>query len=268
MPCSEIQSEKYQTRKSPAFHAKDCKNLTKKGKDGLYVSKADSRGVYKWVKTPATRKIQKGTKTYLIHDNGARPYKVEVSGKNVEIYKGEYRKINGKLDYDNMDYDNLIKKITVKDILIGKSDCIPAADGCGAAFTGNTILLHVSGKKYIHVGRDIYEFTIDDEVDAYYSLIGNNDVPYPVLLGTKNVYFMLDYSYYPRELFKGKMTSAEWADAYQYYYGYKDWDTCEPVRCDQKSLKDRNKCIKARREKTDDISNKYEKKMKGFYLYP
>jgi len=271
MPCSEVKTDKYQTRKSPPFHAKDCKDLTKKGKDGTYISKADSRGVYKWVKASATRKVsksQKGTKMYLIHDNGARPYRVEVSGKIVEIYKGEYRKIDGKTDYDNMDYNTLIKKLTIKDIHVGKSDCIPAADGCGADFIGNTILLHISGNKYIHVGRDIYEFTIDDDFDAYYSLIGNNDVPYPVLLGTKNVYFMLDYSYYPRELFKGKMTSAEWADAYQYYYGYKDLDTCQEVKCDQKSLKDRNKCIKARREKTEDMSNKYEKKMKGFKLNP
>jgi hypothetical protein len=33
MGCEEVKSEKYQTRKSPAFHAKDCKDLTKKGKD-------------------------------------------------------------------------------------------------------------------------------------------------------------------------------------------------------------------------------------------
>ena len=259
MTCTEVESEKYQTRKSPAFHAKDCKNLTKKGKDGMYVSKADSRGVYKWVKTGGTRKVKKGTKSYKIHDNGSFPYKVEVSGKNVEIYKGEYETLeNGNPDYDTMNYDNLVKKLTVKDIHIGKSDCIPAADGCGAAFVGNTILLHVSGNKYIHVGRDIYQFTIDDEFDAYYSLVGHNDVPYPILLGTKNVYFMLDFSYYPRELFRGKMTSAEWADAYSYYYGFKDFDTCEEVECKTP------KCRKANDKKIKDISKKYLNKMKGF----
>jgi hypothetical protein len=259
MTCTEIQSEKYQTRKSPAFHAKDCKNLTKKGKDGDYISKADSRGVYKWVKTRGTRKVKKGTKSYRIHDNGSFPYKVDVSGKNVEIYKGEYRTLeNGNTNYDTMNYDTLIKKLTVKDVYIGKSDCIPAADGCGAAFLGNTILLHVSGNKYIHVGRAIYQFIIDDEFDAYYSLVGNNDVPYPILLGTKNVYFILDFSYYPRELFKGKMTSAEWADAYSYYYGYKDFDTCERVECETQ------KCRKATDKKRKDISKTYEKKMKGF----
>ena len=55
MPCSEVKAAKYQTRKSPPFHAKDCKNLTKKGKDGEYVSKPDAKGVYKWVKKSANK---------------------------------------------------------------------------------------------------------------------------------------------------------------------------------------------------------------------
>ena len=270
MACDEVKSEKYQSRKSPPFHAKDCKDITKKGKDGDYVSKVDARGVYKWVKIGSrmTRKTGKGVKSYLIHDNGGRPFKVEVSGKTVEIYKGEYRKLaDGKtIDYDNMDYDRLIKKYTVKDVHVGKSDCIPAADGCGKDFIGNTILLSLPGKKYIHVGRDIYEFTMEDDLDVYYSLVGNNDVPYPILLGSKNVYFMLDYTYLPRDLFKAKMTAADWSDAYQYYYGYKDLDTGEQVKCDQRSPKDRMKCTKERGEKTRAILKKYEEKMKEFKM--
>ena len=126
-----IQSEKYQTRKSPPFHAKDCKNLTKKGKDGDYVSKPDARGVYKWVKvtqgkTRKTRKVRKATKSYLIHDNGIRPFRVEVSGKTVEIYKAD----NG----DN--YSELVKSLTVKEVHIGQSPCNSAiylSDNCGAS---------------------------------------------------------------------------------------------------------------------------------------
>ncbi len=61
MPCTEVKTEKYQTRKSPPFHAKDCKNLTKKGKDGPYRSKADAKGIYKWVKGVPTA-AKKGVK--------------------------------------------------------------------------------------------------------------------------------------------------------------------------------------------------------------
>jgi hypothetical protein len=170
MPCEEIKSEKYQTRKSPPFHAKDCKDLAKKGKDGTYISESDARGVYKWVKT-GTRKA-KG-KAYFIHDNGSKPYKVQVSGNIVEIYKGKYRRdvLDTKsIDYETMDYDELVKKLTVKKVYLGKSPCIDAADLCGAKSLGNTILLHISGKKYIHIGYDIFEFTIDDEKRSVYLL--------------------------------------------------------------------------------------------------
>ena len=107
--CEEVKSAKYQTRKSPAFHAGDCKDLTKKGKDGNYVSKADGRGVYKWVKVHATRKVPKGTKTYLIHDNRSRPFQVEVSGKIVSIYEGVLPE--GEDSWNKRVYTKLLKKL-------------------------------------------------------------------------------------------------------------------------------------------------------------
>lgn len=264
MPCEEVKSPKYQTRKSPPFHAKNCKNLTKKGKDGVYISKAGSTGVYKWVKT-GTRKA---AKSYLIHENWGSPYKVQVSGKTVEIYKGEYRRSledTKVVDYETMYYDELVKKLTVKHVYVGKSPCIDAADLCGAKSVGNTILLHVSGKKYIHVGHNIFEFTIDDEVDTYYSLIGNNDVPYPVLVGTKNVYFMLDHKVMPRTAFKAKMSAAKWADAYRFFYGMTDLETGEPVNCNYKG-KDVSKCIQERNKRGEQIQRKFVTKMKGLKI--
>ena len=251
MSCKEVHTEKYQTRKSPPFHASNCKNLTKKGKNGTYISKADSSGTYKWVKdTKGTKntKDKKGAKTYLIHNNGSRPYRVEISGRHVEIYKG----INNGT---SMDYTKLIKSITVKEVHIGKYD--------GAFGLGNSILLDLGGKKYMHIGFDIYEFTMEDEFEAYYSLIGNSDVPYPVLLGSKYVYFMLDYKYLPRELFKVKMSSKEWEDAYQYYYGYKDYETGKEIMCAEKSVKDSRKCTDEKRAAIKKVIEKNAKKFKN-----
>ena len=270
MGCNEVKSEKYQTRKSPPFHAGDCKNLTKKGKDGDYVSKPDAKGIYKWIKAGAakkavgaTRKL-KGGKIYLIHDNGARPYKVQVSGKTVEIYKGEYvKKANGSMNYDTMDYSKLLKSVSAEKVYVGKSTCgATSADLCGKSAVGNTLLLHLPGKKYMHIGRGITEFTIDDKVDDYFSLVGNNDVPYPVLLGTENVYFLLDNAYYPRSAFTKKMSKLDWEDAYQYYFGFKDMATGEDLQCAQKSLPARKKCVKERGEKAKQITKIYEKKMR------
>ena len=272
MPCSEVKTAKYQTRKSPPFHAKDCKNLTKKGKDGNYLSKPDAKGIYKWIKAGgATRKASKDVKSYLIHDNGGRPFRVEVSGKNVEIYKGEYRKLDdGKtIVYENMDYNKLLKKLVVKEVHLGQSPCIPAADACGSFGKGNSILLHVNGNKYMYIGHEIYEFTMEDDFDKYYSLIGNNDVPYPIIVGTKYVYFMLDHIYLSKELFKAKMSAAEWADAYTYFYGRKDFDTGEEISCFKQygtRLKERKKCQKEEGEKLKKRIEGHEKKIKGFKM--
>ena len=200
MSCTEVKSKKYQTRKSPPFHAGDCKDQTKKGKDGDYVSKADKRGVYKWVKVSASTR-KKGTKAYFTHDNGAKPFCVLVHGNHVDIEENE----TGKL----------IKSYKVKNIHYGVS-------GADQKTKGNSIVLDLGHNKYLFIGHKIYEFKMDDAVDKYFSLIGNSDVPYPVLLGKENVYFMLDHMYVPRSEFEIKMTPKMWEDAYSYYYGYID----------------------------------------------
>jgi hypothetical protein len=254
MPCTQVNSAKYQTRKSPPFHAGECKDLIKKGKDGTYVSKPDSRGVYKWVKVNATRKLgkpMKGAKRYDIHDNGGRPFRVEVAGKNVVVYKGSpTRGPDGELDYDTMDYSKIIKKLTVAAVHVGQSTCNSAAyikDECGKWATGNTMLLHLRGKKYMYVGSEIYEFTMEDDFEAFYSQVGNNDVPYPVVVGSKYVYFLLDgdHNTLPRTLFKARMNATEWADAYAYYYGVKNLTTGERDPCFDKyrtRAAERTKC--------------------------
>ena len=250
MACTEVKTKKYQSRASPPFHAKDCKNLTKKGKDGDYRSSPDAKGVYKWIKANKTRKVSKGTKLYDIHDNGSRPFRVEVDGKKVSIYKGTLPK--GVIEYDRLEYTTLIKTLTVSAVHVGESTCDKSAyiqDLCGKSATGNTILLHISGNKYMFVGQEIYEFTMEDDFEAFYSQVGNNDVPYPITLGSKYVYLMLgsDHTYIGRDLFKANMTATEWADAYAYYYGFKDFETGERLNCFDKyrtNLPKRKACEK------------------------
>jgi hypothetical protein len=246
MGCEEVKSAKYQTRKSPAFHAGECRGLTKKGKDGSYISKPDSKGVYKWVK--ATRKVKGAKKakvvakkSYLIHDNILKPFKVEVSGSSVAIYKGERRDDD---DYDeNRDYSTLIKKIdSVQKVYPGKSICDPkilSGSNWDCGYTGGTVLIHVGGNKCIFVGSTIYEFTIDDEIEDFFSnSTGGTDVQLPVLLGSTYVYLLgngLEF-YIPREMFKGPMTPVEWSDAESYVYGYKNFKTGEKVDNKRQSL--------------------------------
>jgi hypothetical protein len=237
MACKKHTAKKYQTRKSPAFPAQECKGVTKKGKDGVYVSKADKRGIYRWIKARSTQK-QKG-RFYDIHDNGGRPFRVFIDGSSVSIYKGTN---------DSDEYNKLIKKVNAKEIYIGK--------GQYKSFLGNSILLQLVGNNYLYIGSEIYEFKMEDEVKAYYSLVGNSDVPYPVLLGTTYVYFMLDHCYVPRSEFSPSMTTMDWEDAYSRYYGWKDpmtgesYSFTEQMKMEKKGLTLKEKC----------------KKMNGFHM--
>ena len=215
MPCEEVKSAKYQTRKSPPYHAGECRGEIMAGKDGKYISKADTRGVFKWIKVAnKTRKAAKGSKTYDIHDNGGRPFRVEIAGKNVKIFMNVS-------ENDNNNFSKLVKDINVKEVFIGKDP----------EFPGNSILLHISGNTYMCVGRNIYQFNMEkgDSPDKYFSLVGNSDVPYPVLLGKTHVYFMLDYTVVPRDQFGTGLTDEKWEDAYAIYFGYSDAQTGEGI---------------------------------------
>ena len=154
-----------------------------------------------------TRKSKKSM-SYLIHDNGDRPFQVVVSKNMVSIYKGLKNEDGG---YDN--YDELVKKLIAHRVY----------PGLNPSEKGNTVLVHVGNHKYVYIGGEIYEFTMGDDFEAYYSTIRGNDVPYPILLGRKYVYLMLDRKYISRDLFPSRIG----ADAYEYYYGLKDHKTGE-----------------------------------------
>lgn len=131
------------------------------------------------VKNPAKKPktTNSKVKTYFTHDNGCRPFKVVVSGKNLEIFT--YTQKKGKTveemltgDYPSKnDYNILIKSYKyLKNIFIPKG--------------GNTILAHISGNKYLCIAEFIYEFeTKNEKILEYHSHIGNSDVPYPLAIG-------------------------------------------------------------------------------------
>jgi len=154
----------------------------------------------------------KGLKRYYIHDNGGRPFLVYIDNKKKRVYI--YKKPKGT--YDNTDkkyYTVLVREFKdVKKVFIGKDL------KWGPRFDGNSILLQLkNGKCYVSIGWNIYRFKPKDEIIRYYSIVGNSDVAYPVALGTKNVYFMLDNVYVPRKEFPPETA---WAHAYNEYYGH------------------------------------------------
>ena len=168
------------------------------------------------------RKTRKAKKViYEIHDNMDTPFCVEVQGSSVKVFKGLKNEDGG---YDN--YDELVAQFRASAVYPGKNSCTPEEErffDCSPQ-KGNTVLLRI-GSKYVYIGGEIFQFSLapNETVQAYYSKIGPNDVPYPVLVGSKNVYILIERVFVPRALFD-RMTENEenkWADAAQYYYGYK-----------------------------------------------
>lgn len=160
-------------------------------------------------------------KTYYTHNNGGRPYKVVIEGKIVYIYKSE-----------NNNYNTLVKIYLTEKIFIGKSTGLNSWTDQknyifdhtiyeSKLFDGNSVLLKLVDDKYVFIGHEIYEFKLknDDIVQEYYSAVGNNDVPYPVILGQKNIYYMLDKKYVERKYFPENMQSIDWESSYDKFYG-------------------------------------------------
>lgn len=173
------------------------------------------------IKLKREKKNSTKSKIYYTHNNGKRPYKVIVEGKIVYIYKSE-----------NNNYTTLVKIYLTEKIFIGKSTGLNSWSDSqnyifnhtisqSKLFDGNSVLLKLVDDKYIFIGHEIYEFKLknNDIVEEYYSAVGNNDVPYPVILGHKNIYYMLDKKYVERKYFSENMQSIDWESSYTKFYG-------------------------------------------------
>jgi hypothetical protein len=217
MACTEIKTKKYQTRKGPPFHAKDCKGLRKKGNDGKdYVSAVDKKGIYKWVPAVSgarTTVKKKGVKTYTMLDNGSDPFVADVSPSRVEIYRQTFKEEGGVETYTR---DKKVLDTPYKKLFVGDNDLREEYSEPKGKYPGNSILIQTGHGKYIFAGHEIYslETAGGEAIKAYYSPVGNSAVPYPYAIGETHTYFMLDKETLPNELLNLK------EDAYPQYYGH------------------------------------------------
>jgi len=166
-----------------------------------------------------TRKI-KG-KRYEIHDNGGRPFFVTVKGNLVTVEKNmdTFEQVNGKFVDIHKPLKQLFQK-TVNKVFVGKKSPKGGYDGLKPSEAeGNSLLLQ-DGSKYIYIGSEIYQFTPmkGDTIEAYYSDIGNSDVPYPYAVGKTYIYIMLDKVAIEKSVFDMKKNIYQ-----QYYFGDLDF---------------------------------------------
>ena len=220
--CSKSTLKKYNSRPGPPYPAQQCRNQTKKGNDGMeYKSVADSRGIYKWMKTTSrgsnkklrpSAKLPKLTgKKYYIHDNGNRPYTVTVNKNTVQVYKNKIDKNENPVPVELLMEKRVEKIYETKDISKDSEDYKPNFDYFQE---GNTILCKLKKDIYMFIGNSgIFTFeTAGDEIREYYSVVGNNDVPYPWAVGEKNTYLMIENDMLPNEKLEPHR------DPYRLYY--------------------------------------------------
>ena len=209
--CKKETTKKYTTRKGPPYHAKDCKNLVKKGNDGMsYVSSPDKHGVYKWNKNNKTKKVKRMSgKTYEIINNGSTTFIAFVKpGSRIEVYTNIYRE-DRQLNPDKKVLDVAYSKLFLGDNLLNDPYY-----GKKGKLIGNSILIQTGKNKYVYVGSEIYSIETKEDIKKYYSPIGNSFVPYPYAVGESLTYFMLDKETLPNELLDLKK------DAYGQFYGH------------------------------------------------
>jgi hypothetical protein len=129
--------------------------------------------------------------SYLIHDNGGRPFKVEVlSPTEVQVFQLD---IEGGHDEDDH-YTSMIHHFTdLRRVMIGESPLIPMTEFSGAhgpEFKGNTILLEKSDGSYVLISDSIIHFTTLSKIVQFVSPVGNNNVPYPYALDKSDKFYI------------------------------------------------------------------------------
>lgn len=191
-------------RKSPNQKASETRvGTVMKGNDKNFWIVKKVTGSKRWF---PYRKAGEKEQIYYTHDNGSRPFKVRVVKKMVNIYKDTkiYNNpdadINAKLEYDTL----VLSLVDYKKIFIGN-------DPKHRSFKGNSIVIEIIPNNYLYIGSEIYTFKTKDEIIDYKSPIGNNDVPYPYAIGTKNTYLMIENIYIPNDLKENE-------DPYAQYY--------------------------------------------------
>jgi len=160
-------------------------------------------------------------KQFLIHYAGGAAFVVRVFGNVLTVYTSKY---SPDITADKQVYRANIKKLFVpsslkpgvklpKRTLSGK----PLKDVCDIGLAGNSLLAQIgdgvsSGFKYLYIGRDVVEVTLDEPVEQYYSelvpgfasnpyLKVGADVPLAYAVTKHHVYLFHTMKRYARDAF-------------------------------------------------------------------
>lgn len=164
--------------------------------------------------------------SYTIIDNGSEPFVVDVYPSHIEVFRQQF--INSSYQRDKKVLDQ-----EYQNIFIGDNNLKDSASAPKGKYKGNSILLYIRPGHYLYIGNEIYSFeTKDDEmISAYFSPVGNSDVPYPYGVGEHHTYFMLDKEMVPNDHLDVKK------DGYAQFYGYIDTGKKSAIESSKKKYK-------------------------------
>jgi hypothetical protein len=181
-------------------------------------------GCIKLSKVELVTKTLKLSKTYLVHANGGRPFKVVL--KNVQ----------GRVKVDVMKQTTDFKAYEKEpcwsafseEVFVANHDTIPKVgkpkwrrgdplDVCAAV--GHVVVVKTGHLKYVFVGHAIQEFKTLAPVTRIESYVGNSDLPYPCVVDSQhNVYLLLE-SVVMKHVTKKQIEP--FGDVYGFYYAKK-----------------------------------------------
>jgi hypothetical protein len=188
----QLTDSKYKSRPSPAAHADSCKDAAMFGNDKrLYISKPDSRNIYKWIPMTHRDDMDKPpSNTYYTQDNGSRPFKVVIKGKELSIYGCNDAALK-ELGWYQYAYYDFITKYKASKIFIG-DDPEKINGDYSNKHPGSSIIAEISKHKYVFIGESVYEFETESPITMFRSPIGNSDVPYPFAQDNTFTYLMIE----------------------------------------------------------------------------
>ena len=121
---------------------------------------------------------------FIMHYNYENNYLVVIIDTTVYVYKNKICK-----------FDPPLFSLQAKNVFIGKSKICPMTEFSGARdkndFDGNTLLLECEDNEYVYIsGLEITKFNTNDKIIDYISLMGNNMIPYAIMIGKRYTYFL------------------------------------------------------------------------------
>lgn len=152
---------------------------------------------------------------YLIHYAGGAAFVVRVFGKVLTVYTSKY---SPDITAGKQVYRATIKKLFVPSSLKPGLKLPSGKDVCDIGLAGNSLLAQISNNesnnqfKYIYIGHDVVEVTLDEPVEQYYSELmsglGGNpflkvaaDAPLAYAITKNYVYFFHTMKRFDRDAF-------------------------------------------------------------------